>query len=79
MSEINELKAEIEKMKSELVANKILISALLIHVAGSDNLPDLMFKIPKLTKALGVNEDDEEVQTHLGFYIKKLLERGKYK
>ncbi|EKT54631.1 hypothetical protein [Providencia rettgeri] len=79
MSEINELKAEIEKMKSELIANKILISVLLIHVAGSDNLPDLMFKIPKLTKALGVSEDDEEVQTHLGFYIKKLLERGKYK
>lgn len=79
MSEINELKAEIEKMKSELIANKILISALLVHASGTGNLSELMFKISRLRKSMGISEDDEKVQTHIGFFVKKLFERDKYK
>ncbi|MEX9949208.1 hypothetical protein AB7X11_11905 [Providencia alcalifaciens] len=79
MSELNELKAEIEKMKSELVANKILISALLVHTSYIGKLSELLFKISRVRKSMDISEDDEEIQTHIGFYIKKLLERGKYK
>lgn len=78
MTEINELKKEIESMKSELTAHKILISSLLVHFPESTNRARLMSTFCKISQANGVAQTDDSF-SKLGYFTKTLIEREKHK
>ncbi len=78
MTEINELKKEIEGMKSELAAHKILISSLLVHLPKSIDRVRFMSACSKISQANGV-EQTADLLSKLGYFTRILFEREKHK
>lgn len=78
MTEINELKKEIESMKSELTTHKILISSLLVHFPESTNRVRFMSTFCKISKANGVAQTTDSF-LNLGYFTRILIEREKHK
>lgn len=78
MTEINELKKEIESMKSELAAHKILISSLLVHLPKSIDRVRFMSACSKISQANGV-EQTADLLAKLGYFTRILFEREKHK
>ncbi len=78
MTEINELKKEIESMKSELAAHKILISSLLVHLPKSIDRVRFMSACSKISQANGV-EQTADLLSKLGYFTRILFEREKHK
>lgn len=78
MTEINELKKEIESMKSELAAHKIIISSLLVHFPDSTNRTRLMSTFCKISQANGIKQTGDSF-SKLGYFMRTLIEREKHK
>lgn len=78
MTEINELKKEIESMKSELAAHKILISSLLVHFPESTTHVRFMSTWSKISQANGV-EQTADLLSKLGYFTRILLKRDNHK
>ncbi|MDE1494505.1 hypothetical protein KKI95_16095 [Xenorhabdus bovienii] len=78
MSETEQLKAELDKVKNELAAHKVMISTLLLHIAEPGNRMDLISKISKLTESLDMSAE-KNVGTHIGYFSKQLFELSKHK
>ncbi|WP_262033883.1 hypothetical protein [Serratia liquefaciens] len=76
MSEIDELKSELAKIRGELVANRAAIITIFREIKELRDPEDksrLMFKFINSGKDLGIDLEDPNVGSPTGFFTKQLL------
>lgn len=75
MSDISELKAEIDKINTELASHRVLISALLSYIYDPADRLKIMSLIETHASKTGRHADND-MRSNLGFFVKQLFQQS---